>query len=200
VSGAAATLARQRDGGPLDLLPDRGAAVPPVAAALVGVVPWLAVLALADHDGWRVPVAVALGWLVLAGGAAGLRPPVGRLDWAVAPTLHLAEYAGLARLADLGGASSLDTAYALVAVVALHHYDLAYRDGGTAQRLAGVLAGGWPLRLTVAYAAAVSGAARPVAAVAAIYVLGVFAVEAIRTWEDQSRTGASPVADLEEPM
>jgi hypothetical protein len=63
-----------------------------------------------------------------------------------------------------------------------------------------VLAGGWPVRLAVAYAAAVSGAPRPVAALVAVYVLGVFAVEAIRTWEDQSRTGGASVADLEEPM
>jgi hypothetical protein len=200
VTGGTPVVSRERDDGLLELLPDRtGGPRPAAAAAAIGVAPWLATVALVDTDTWRLPVGVALAWLLLWGALSRLRPPSGRLDWLVAPALHLAEYVGLARLADLDGAQ-LDTAFALVAVVVLHHYDLHYRDGGAAQRVAAAVAGGWAGRLAVMYAVAAAGVARPGAAVLAGVVLGVFAVEAARTWKDQSDSDRVAVADLEEPL
>lgn len=201
MTGIDSALVRQRDDGPLRLVLRPGRRpVPPAAAALAGVAPWLVVLGLAGHSGWRLPVGIALAWLIVAGAASGLRPADGRLCWVVAPALHLAEYAGLARLAALAGASSLDTAYALVAVVVVHHYDLTYRAGGPAQRLAGVMAGGWAGRLLFGYAAAAGGVVRPAFAAAALVAFGVFAGEAAVTWKDAAHRDRVSVADVEEPL
>ena len=191
---------RQRDDGPLALvLRARRGPVPPVTATLAGVTGWLAALFLVDDAHWQLPVGLGLGWLLLAVLAGG-RAPDGRLAWMLPAALHLAEYVGIARLAALSDAGSLDTAYTLVGVVVLHHYDLVYRDGGPAQRVAGMVAGGWPGRLVFGLVVAAAGVTRPAFAVAAGCAFGVFAGEATRTWKDRDQRGRVSVADLEEQM
>lgn len=201
MTGLAAAPDRRRDDGPLAFLVRARAGRVPAAILVVGaVVPWVAVLVFAPDDHWRLPVGVGLGWLLLVGVASAARPAVGRLAWVAAPLLHLAEYVGFARLAVLGDAASLDTAYALAAVAVLHHYDLFYREAGRPQRVAGALAGGWPGRLVMAYAAAATGVARPAFAIAAGCAFGVFAGEALVTWKDQGHRDRMSVADVEEQM
>jgi hypothetical protein len=187
--------AGQRDDGVLELLPARPARssrrVSAAAVTAVGLAGWVLVLALSDRHDWRLPTGLALVWLV-GWGALGARLPPGRLGWTVAPALHLAEYVGYARLAALARPTSLGPAYLLVAVLAAHHYDLVYRTAAT-QRLAGRIAGGWAVRLALAYATVATGVARP-AFIAAAAALGVgFTVEAARHWKNGTTDRSSPV-------
>jgi hypothetical protein len=61
---------------------------------------------------------------MLSGAAAG-RPHVGRLDWAAPALLHAVEYAVVLRLASMRGTGA--AAFAFLAAVVYHHYDIVYR-------------------------------------------------------------------------
>ena len=116
-------------------------------------------------------------------GAAAARGE-GRFAWAVPPVLRLLEYGALIALSALAG-GSLPGCFALLAVLAFHHYDIVYRlrhqrIGPPAWlRAAG---GGWEGRLIGAAALAALGLLAEGTVVAAV-VLGVlYVTESVRSW------------------
>jgi hypothetical protein len=120
-----------------------------------------------------VSVFVLLGALS-AGGHGG-----GRLGWVVPPLLHTGEYLTVVVLAWRAGMPPV--AFALLAVVAYHHYDLVYLDGSAEQpRLVDLLAGGWDGRMLLVTIASLANAFTGVAVTLATWVTVMVAAAATR--------------------
>jgi hypothetical protein len=182
-----------RDDGPLAraLGSTLGAALglPPVALVVAGVLPLVALIALEGSGASDGVAAGAVAWLVLAGGASSGRPDAGSLRWALLPILRLGEYAGILWLAAIAGGSGPAAAFALLAALAFHHYDLVYRlrfQGRPPPRWIGDLAGGWEGRLVAGWVLLAAGTlpAGFFALAAALALL--FVGESVASW---SRAG-----------
>jgi hypothetical protein len=154
-----------RDDGPLArrvLAPTVGrvAALPGPALVVAGVVPMLATIAVAGAGAARLTAVLAVAWLVLLAGAGGGRRR-GALDWLTPGLLRVGEYAAVLWIAALAGPSSLPAAFALLAAVAFHQYDLVYRlrhRGVTPPGWTEAVLLGWDGRLLVALALLGAGA------------------------------------------
>lgn len=201
---AAATIEAYRDDGPLaDALARVAVALRLDAFVLTvaGVVPLVVVLSLAGGTVPSVALGLATGWFVLLAGAAAGRPHDGRLAWLVPPVMRVVEYVTLLRLATLVGANDRHAealCFALVAVLAYHHYDTVYRL--RQQRLAPpqwlrYAGGGWELRLFAAYALATAGELGAGYVVAAAVLAVVYVVESAVSWVRFSRA-ARPRQDF----
>ena len=151
------------------------------------------VVMAAKGDGASQPlVGAALAWLVVIGGAASGAPPTDAFRWVVPPLLRLAEYAGLLWVGAVAGESSQPAAFAVLAVVAFHHYDLVYRLrnlGSEPPRWLGDLALGWDGRLVLGYILLVAGALPAGFFIAAGLLATAFVAESIAGWR---RFGRAP--------
>jgi phosphatidylglycerophosphate synthase len=202
-AATAGTLEAYRDDGPLALalgrlpLLSRRAA----ALALAGVVPLLAVAAIAG-DGASWPLAGAVvAWLVLAIGASAGRPMRDRMRWTVPPAVRVAEYAGILWLAALAGPSAVPAAFALLLAITFRHYDLVYRlrhRGVTPPTWLNRAAGGWDGRLVLSFVLAAAAAVPAGFHVAAGVLAAVFVGEAIAGWASFERTRQPEVYEDEE--
>lgn len=195
-----------RDDGPLvelssRVLPSRQVPAP-LALTAVALLPLLAALVVPAS---QAPMALALSAVVagMAAGPATRSPHDGRLDWLVPPLLRFAEYAALLRLAVLQGADAVPACYALLAVLAYHHYDTVYRLRDRGEQLPiwlQRLGLGWEGRLLVAALAAQLGLLRPALLVAAVLLGALYVVEGVVGWVAASRRGAVRVdPDSAEP-
>jgi hypothetical protein len=134
--------------------------------------------------------------------AARLLPPLtGRLAWLVPPLLRALEYGWLIALTALVEPDAMPICFALLAVLAFHHYDVVYRLRAQGQappdwvRAAG---GGWEGRVLVATVLALAGgdALRAGMLVAAIALAGVFVGGSVAGWIRFARTeGLSVLQD-----
>jgi hypothetical protein len=159
--------------------------LPAIVLLLAGAVPLLVVLAVERADASDVLTGAALGWFVLAAGVSRGRPHTGNMRWAVPPLLRMAEYAALLWLGALAGGSGPAAAFALIAVLAFHHYDLFYRPrflGNWTPRRVGDLAGGWEGRIVVAYVLLVTDALPAGLFTAAAALALLFVVESVLAW------------------
>ena len=187
MSAALQTLLAYRDDGPIETVRDRHLpfSLPPLPATLVGVVPLLVVLFVVSGDDWELPTGLAVLWFLVLGTLGASRELSARLDWLVPPLLRLAEYVAIARLAFLSDHHALPAAYALIAALAYHHYDVVYRlrhQRRTPARWVGLVGGGWFVRLAYVWCVCAAGVALP-GLFAAAAVLGVaFAVESVIGW------------------
>lgn len=180
-------LLAARDDGPLAeavgrrLGPHTSSASAPLT--VLGVAPLLAV-ALTPAARSVAAVGAALAWCLLAAGAAAGRAHDGRLDWAVPGLLRVAEYVVLLRLTIAEGAS-VPTCFALLSVLAYHHYDIAYR---VQHRGAGPpvwlrrAAGGWDMRLVAAAVLAAVGGLDGGVTVGAILLAVLVVGESVVSW------------------
>jgi hypothetical protein len=165
-----------------------------LGALLLGVA---AALALDPLPLGALTAAVAVAVLMVAAGSA--RPHEGRISWTVPPLLRALEYAFLIRLTLLADPDAMPLCFALLGVLAFHHYDTVYRlrhqrvPPPAWVRAAG---GGWEGRMLAACALALAGVLGPGLLVAAV-VLGVlFVTETVVSWTRFAR--AERPADLEE--
>jgi hypothetical protein len=124
----------------------------------------------------------------IAGRAAAAREPragAHPLAWLVPPLLRLVEYGSLIALTAAADPDALPVCFALLGVLAFHHYDTVYRLRH--QRVAPpswvqAIGGGWEGRLLVASALALGGGLRYGLAAAAIGLGLVYVVESVRSW------------------
>jgi predicted outer membrane lipoprotein len=177
-----------RDDGPLARALGRslGPAVPlpPALVLAAGVLGLLVVIAVAGDGASTLAAALAVGWLVLAGGASA-RPARERMRWTGPPLVRLGEYAALIWLAALAGPSALPAAFAVLAALAYRHYDLTYRlrhRGATPARWVNLLSGGWDGRVVAAVALLALGAVTPGYYVAAVLLGIAFVGESAAGW------------------
>jgi phosphatidylglycerophosphate synthase len=197
-SARVTAVRRLRDDGPLaTALPSVVLALPGSALAALAVVPWGVALGLTGPADSMVPLGLTLGWLVVLGLLSRIARPRDRLVWAVAPLLRSAEVVGVLRLAAISSDRDLAAGFVLAAVVAYGCYDqLSSRldrvdvDDGIEThewRPAALLAGGWPVRLVVAFALAASGFADPGFYIVAGALAAVYVSDATVTWKDAGR-------------
>jgi Family of unknown function (DUF5941) len=128
--------------------------LPPIVLLVLGSVPLLVAAAAGGDDASDATAGVVLASLVLTAGTSAGRPLTDPMRWAVPPMLRLLEYASILWLGTLAGGSGPAAAFALISVLAFHHYDLFYRprfQGLPAPRWVGDVAGGWEGRLIAAY-------------------------------------------------
>jgi uncharacterized protein DUF5941 len=156
--------------------------LPAPALGLLGLLPLLAVAVFGGGD-VSLPVAGAvLAWAVLLGSAARGRPARGGA-WAEPPLVRLIEYVAFIWLAALEGTHALPGAFALIAALAFHNYDLAYRlrhQGAMPPAWLGLP--GWEGRVAIAFVLLAAGAL-PAGFYVAAGVLGaVFVIEAGASW------------------
>lgn len=188
-SGPRSRLDAYRDDGPVarvlgrvlgDVVP-----VPAVVLTLLSALPLVAVLALDGEGVDEVALGTAVVWCVLAGGVASGRPDSGRFAWAVPPLLRLLEYGGLLALAALAGPRALPWCFALVGVLAFHHYDTVYRlrhQGVAPPQWLSLASGGWDGRLLLAYVLLLAGAVPAGFLVAAVVLAVTYLAESVVSW------------------
>jgi hypothetical protein len=145
----------------------------------------LALIALEGDGASNAAVAVGILWVVILGGLSSGRPHTDRFAWAVPGFLRVCEYGGLTWIAVNAGDSSHAAAFALIAALVFHHYDLVYRprfQGHAPPAWWSVVAGGWDGRLLIAWVLLAAGAL-PAGMFILAGVLGVaFAVECALSW------------------
>jgi hypothetical protein len=176
-------IAPHRDGGLLAAwLPAGRLPVPEVALlalalvlTVVPLLPWVP-----TTGGWPF---VLGAWLLAVVAAAGRVLP--RLQWPVPALLRGIEY--VAVLVLVGGSG---WSYALLAVLAFHHYDIVYRvrllGTGPTRRLE-LLGGGWSVRLAVLLTAAAADVVLPATQIMILVLTPVFVVESVATWVSAHR-------------
>jgi hypothetical protein len=170
---------------------------PGPALVLAGLAPLLAVAALGGGDVPLGVVAAVLAWAVLAGSASRGRP-ARKGVWTEPPLVRLTEYVAFIWLAALEGSHALPAAFALIAALAFHTYDLPYRlrhQGALPPAWVG--APGWEGRVAIAYALLALGAL-PAGFYVAAGLLGiVFVVEAGASWMAAGRATEADLYDDE---
>ena len=176
-----------RDDGPARWLGAFGAGFPVSAVVLtaLAVAPLGVVLVVMRAHGHAPALGLALAWFAILGGVAAGRPHVGRLDWAVPALLRAAEYAVVLRVASLRGAGA--AAFAFLAAVVYHHYDIVYRvhlvrrDVPWWRRLT---SGGWVGRLALVFVLDTVGGFRIGLYVAAGVIGAVALAGSARAWRE----------------
>jgi hypothetical protein len=194
-------LERYRDDGPISHALGRlGRAFPlPPALTVGGALAGLLALILLEGDG-ASDAAVGLGvaWVVLLGGLSSGRPHTDRFAWAVPGFLRVCEYGTIIWIGASAGDSSHAAAFALIAALVFHHYDLVYRprfQGHAPPAWWSFVAGGWDGRLVLAWAL-LAADALPAGMFVLAGVLGVgFAVECALSW---ARLSVEPLSVYED--
>ncbi len=171
--------------------------LPPLLPAIVGVTVTIVFCGVGGAHLHGPLVLAPVVAMSLAGLGSGHRHD-GRLDWLVPPLLQLGEYVFLTAVA-LAGHVPIPLLFALIAAVALHHYDVVYRLRRDAARGAAASpparapsaapprwiakAGlGWEGRMLVAALGAMLSAEVFAFAVLAVYLWVLFGWESLTGW------------------
>ena len=120
------------------------------------------------------------------------------LAWLAPPLLRAVEYAFLVALTAAVEPAALPQCFALVTVLALHHYDIVYRlryQGIAPSRWVSALGGGWEVRIVAAALLALAGWLGAGLALAAGVLGLVYAGEATVTWVAVARDPTLARAD-----
>jgi hypothetical protein len=185
-------LRAYRDDGPLGLWLGRMLGprfrMPAVVLLLVATIPLVVVLAIHGAYMPRSALAPGIATVVLFGGASAGRP-ADRFDWAVPSLLRLLEYGLLLWTAVLAHGWATRSCFALLGVLAYHHYDAVYRlrQSGGAPAWLNVAAGGWEGRVLLAYLALLLDVTAVGMAVAAGVLAVMFVGESALWWARAGR-------------
>jgi hypothetical protein len=193
-----------RDDGPLAAAigrAARGVRIEETALAFVGSVV-LAIAAALALDTLSLGALTAVAVVAVVVVAAGSqRPHAGRFAWAVPPLLRGLEYAFLIRLTVLSDGDAMPLCFALLCVLAFHHYDTVYRlrhqrvPPPAWLRAAG---GGWEGRVLAACVLALAGVLGPGLLVAAVGLGALFVTETVVSWVRFARAERPVVLDDED--
>jgi hypothetical protein len=173
--------------------------LPPLLPAAAGVTV-ATVLSVVGVNGFAGAMVLAPVVAMALAGLGSANPHDGRFDWLVPPTLQFGQFVFLAALALAGNVPSPVT-FALVAVIALHYYDIVYRawpdvtagEGGAGSQAAptGVATApqwlsraglGWDGRMLVAGLGAMLGANTLTFVLLAVYLWMLFGWESLTGW------------------
>jgi hypothetical protein len=178
-------LLAYRDDGPAAHLLGRltRGRVPPLLPALVAAAVTLTAFVIGTGGSGALVPLVPVQALLLAGPGSA-HPHSGRLDWVAPNLIRVMEYGYLAAVGFSHGVPK-PLVFALLCVLAYHHYDTAYRvrQGlGTAAWVfrAGL---GWEGRMLVAGLGAATHTAPVLYAVLTCYLGALFVTESVRFWK-----------------
>jgi hypothetical protein len=135
------------------------------------------------------------GWL--AGRLAALLPARAesrRLAWLAPPLARVIEYGTVIALTRATEPDRLPFCFAFLAVLAYHHYDVAYRlrlQGAGPPSWVGLAGGGWELRTAAACLLALAGVLGPALLVGAVGLGALFGVESAYSWTRFARNGGA---------
>jgi hypothetical protein len=138
---------------------------------------------------------------VILGAAGWQRPHGGRAAWLVPPLLRGLEYAFLIRLTVLADRDAMPLCFALLCVLAFHHYDAVYRlrhqrvPPPAWLRAAG---GGWEGRVLVGCVLALAGVLGPGLLVAAVVLGALYLCETVASWVRYARAERPVTLDDED--
>jgi hypothetical protein len=123
----------------------------------------------------------------ISGKLAGrLRPAASHpLEWLGPPLVRAVEYGSLVALTAVAEPDALPICFALLGVLAFHHYDTVYRarhQGSLPPAWVGFAGGGWEGRLLFAAALALAGALELGLLVGAVGLGLVYALESASSW------------------
>lgn len=169
-------LTSYRDDGPLALtirlaFPGRVAAVRLVLAACTVLAAGLSI----DGAMTSAPSFVGIGLFVVLGAMTSAPTVDSPLRWVVPPLVHTGQYVTVILLGWRADATA--ATFALLAVIAYHHYELVYlRATRRVPRPVDVLTGGWDLQMVALTAAAATGLFTGVAVALACWVAALFGV------------------------
>jgi uncharacterized protein DUF5941/CDP-alcohol phosphatidyltransferase-like enzyme len=185
-----------RDDGPLALGLSRlglRPPLPPVALTLLGAVPLVVAVVVGGAFLPQWALLPGLVSLVVLGGLAGGRPD-GRFDWATPGILRALEYGLLLWMAVLAHGPAVRSCFALLAVLAFHHYDSVYRlrQGRPAPAWLNLAGAGWDGRLILAYVALVLAASTAGMALAAGLLTVLYMAESASGWLAEARSSQPP--------
>ena len=119
------------------------------------------------------------------------------LRWLVPPLARAVEYGSLIALTLLAEPERMPYCFALLAVLAFHHSEAAYRlrlQGAPPPAWVGLVGGGWEVRVILACVLALVGFLGPAMLVAAIVLGSVWVAESVASWARFARSGAAPVS------
>ena len=189
-----------RDDGPLAraLGPVAPARLPAPLPLLLAPLPLLALLVGHGDDASHGAVAAAVAWAVLAGGLSRGCSHSGRLAWLVPPLLRALEYGSIVAIAAVSSETAPGGAYALLAAIAFHHYDLVYRlryRGDSPPTWVSTAGGGWDGRLAVAGLLLAAGALPAGFYLAAALLGAVLVSESAAGWVAFVRSGGRVIDD-----
>jgi hypothetical protein len=192
-------LLAARDDGPLARrLAPLGRTLPPSGLVLLAVAEPLLVLLRSDAKPSHGLIGAAVLWLVVLGGAArGGDLERDRFAWLVPGLLRAGEYALLLWISSAGCSEGPAAGFALLVVLAFHHYDLVYRprhQGAAPPAWLGLAAGGWDGRLVLAWLLLAANALPAGLYVLAAVLAVLFVGESIASWRGH---GPFPVLDPE---
>jgi Family of unknown function (DUF5941) len=200
-AGMAFDVALFRDDGPVSRAIGRTLGprlhVPAMAALTLGPLGALAFAFIAGEGASLGVTAAGVAWLVLTLGYTSARWPKQSFHWAVPSLVRLGEYTTLAWLAAT--ADALPAAFALLAVLAFRHYDLAYRlrhRGETPPAWLNALAAGWDGRVILAWVLLAAGLLPAAMYVWAALLAVVSVTETVVAWRRFGRGIGS--GDLDE--
>jgi predicted outer membrane lipoprotein len=175
--------------------------VPPFLLVAAGVAGLLALAASEGAGASDAVVAAGVAWLVLLGGISRGRPHSDRFAWSVPGLLRVGEYGALIWIASNAGGSSSAAAFALIAALAFHHYDIVYRPRFQGVAPPGWLrtaAGGWEGRLVLAVVLLAAGALPGAMFILAGLLGAVFVTECTLSWVRLSTRPVSVYDDEED--
>jgi hypothetical protein len=132
----------------------------------------------------------------------GLLAPLlrGRLEehplrWLVPPLVRAVEYGSLIALTQLSAPERMPYCFALLAALAFHHYDAAYRlrlQGSPPPAWVALVGGGWEIRVALAGVLALAGGLGTGLLVAAVVLGAVWLAESTASWARFARAGRTP--------
>ncbi len=174
--------------------------VPTAAATPLAAIVLVALTQMSD--GRSIVVIVALALFVLITSSAAARADRPRMLWLTPPLLRASEYGFITWLAWREGVHSLPAAYALLAAVAFHHYDVVYRLRHQKVvppawvRAAGL---GWDGRMILLLAASLADVFVLVAWSLVAWCALLFVTESVASWASLARDVRRTVAMAAEP-
>jgi Family of unknown function (DUF5941) len=177
-----------RDDGPLAACLGRLVGALPVGEVpltVLGAIPLVVILAVPASTLSTGAAALAALALVLLAGAGSGRAGKGRFAWIAPPLLRALEYGTLIKLTAMTAPDAMPLCYALLAVLAFHHYDTVYRlrhQRTSPPAWTQLVGGGWDGRLLVASALALANVLGPGLIVAALVLAPVFVAESVVGW------------------
>ncbi|MGH3031724.1 MAG: DUF5941 domain-containing protein [Gaiellaceae bacterium] len=123
------------------------------------------------------------------------------LAWLSPPLLRVLDYGALIALTAVADADALPLCFALLGVLAFHHYDVVYRlrhQRQTPSSWVRAVGGGWDGRLLVAVALAVGGGLGIGLLVAAVGLAVVYVTESVLSWMRFARAEGPAVHEDED--